>query len=243
VVFRALDAAKIKFRRGEVSMIAAAPGVGKSMLSLNLAVRAGVPTLYCSPDTSASDMEYRAAAVLTGDSLSEIENAYANGRSRFYESILDQKLGHMRTVPEGPLTFDELESEIEAFEEVFGESPALIVIDNLRDIETETDGQSWERYDVALDYLKTMARATGACILVLHHLTGAHNNGDKNAGQSGIEGQATKVLSMVLTLAIGGGDGAQTLKVCAVKNRSGRSDPSGSSYVEIPYAPERAGLG
>lgn len=234
---------RARFKQGEVHMIAAAPGVGKSVMSLNLAIRSGVDSLYLSPDTSRTDMWDRSAAIVTGDSLAQIELERAAGKFKFYEQRLEEEMSNVRFNFTGPITYDDLELELEAYDEVYGDYPRLLVLDNLRDIDTETEGKNHERYEQALEYLKTVARATGSCIIVLHHLTGKHNNGTVNAGQDGIEGQATKPLSLVLTLAVGGEDGSKTLKVAAVKNRGGKSDPSGETFIEIPYEPARAALG
>jgi len=50
-VWLALAEKQIKFRRGQVCMVAAAPNAGKSMFSLIYAVKAKVPTLFFSADT------------------------------------------------------------------------------------------------------------------------------------------------------------------------------------------------
>ena len=49
-VWKGLAAEGIKFRRGQVCMIAAAPNAGKSMFALIYAVKAKVPTLFFSAD-------------------------------------------------------------------------------------------------------------------------------------------------------------------------------------------------
>ena len=50
-VWTGLAGESIKFRRGQVCMVAAAPNAGKSMFALVYAIKAKVPTLFFSADT------------------------------------------------------------------------------------------------------------------------------------------------------------------------------------------------
>ena len=50
-VWKNLVKQSIKFRRGQVCMVAAAPNAGKSMFALIYAIKANVPTLFFSADT------------------------------------------------------------------------------------------------------------------------------------------------------------------------------------------------
>ena len=50
-LFEALKNDGIRFRRGQLTMIAGQPNAGKSLLALWMAVQMKVPTLYISADT------------------------------------------------------------------------------------------------------------------------------------------------------------------------------------------------
>jgi replicative DNA helicase len=50
-VWKDLETKDIKFRRGQVCMVAAAPNAGKSMFALVYAIKSKVPTLFFSADT------------------------------------------------------------------------------------------------------------------------------------------------------------------------------------------------
>ena len=61
--FAAFERAGIILRRAEITMIAGAPGAGKSSIALAIAARAKVPTLYFSADTNAHTMAMRLLAM------------------------------------------------------------------------------------------------------------------------------------------------------------------------------------
>ena len=71
-LFPSLKKEGIRFRRGQVTMIAGQPNSGKSLLALFYGIKAEVPTLYVSADTDAYTTSIRAAAVITGHMLSLI---------------------------------------------------------------------------------------------------------------------------------------------------------------------------
>lgn len=87
-----------------------------------------------------------------------------------------------------------------------------------------------------MDYLHTMARNTGACVVGLHHVTGSYNDADKPIPLSGVKGQITRVPELVLTLhRVSEEFGPEALRVSTVKNRAGRMDPSGLDFVELEF--------
>ncbi len=65
-VWVGLAAKQIKFRRGQVCMVAAAPNAGKSMFALIYAIKAKVPTLFFSADTDTTTVMMRAASHTSG---------------------------------------------------------------------------------------------------------------------------------------------------------------------------------
>ena len=75
-LFPSLQQAGIRFRRGQVTMIAGQPNSGKSLLALFYGIKAEIPTLYVSADTDAYTTSVRAAALLTGNTIDTIEEAF-----------------------------------------------------------------------------------------------------------------------------------------------------------------------
>jgi len=66
-VWPSLKAAEIRFRRGQVCMVAAAPNAGKSMFALIYALKTNVRTLFFSADTDTTTVMMRAASHLSGN--------------------------------------------------------------------------------------------------------------------------------------------------------------------------------
>ncbi len=116
----------------------------------------------------------------------------------------------------------EVAYRLHAYREAFGEFPEMLVLDNLQNIgvgEDEFGGQV-----ALLRELQAVAMQTGTTVLVLHHATGIHDDGDAPLPQSGIRGKLSKFPALILTLHR---DGWQRLGVSVVKNRFGPADPAG----------------
>ena len=99
-VWTGLAAKQIKFRRGQVCMVAAAPNAGKSMFALIYAIKSEVPTLFFSADTDTTTVMMRAAAHVSGHNQVNVEqNLSAN--NNFYDTSFD-KLKHIKWFPPPP---------------------------------------------------------------------------------------------------------------------------------------------
>ena len=77
-VWKALKEEQIRFRRGQVCMVAAAPNAGKSMFALVYAIQAQRPTLFFSADTDITTVMIRAAAHISGHSQVTVETNLNN---------------------------------------------------------------------------------------------------------------------------------------------------------------------
>lgn len=235
-VFKALAAAETVFRRGQLVLVSAGPGTGKSAFVLTQALLAAVPALYFSADSDAYEQLVRSICIMTGSS---VEAARA--------AVLTDDMGRIEPKLAGvPIRFnynaspslDTLEDSVNAYVQLYGDYPHLIVIDNITNVRTETvEGSGGaQRLEDLMDYLHDMARKTGACTIGLHHVTGAHNDGDKPIPLSGVKDQIGRVPEMILTLFR---PERNMLGVSTVKNRGGKNDPSGKSYVELEFEGER----
>lgn len=211
---------KIHFRRGQLHLIVAAPGVGKSVLALSYAIQAKVPTLYLSMDTDPFTTCVRVVSAITLEEL-EISEAGLQQQKLFATEALT-KASHIRfSFPSSPTTADVF-NHIYAYGEAEGDWPELIVLDNLANIAYESD-EFGEMRTMMADF-QTMAAKTKAAVLVLHHSTGQYEDGVTTIPQSGVNGKVAKFPSMVLTMR----RGHESLHVSAVKNRFGPADPSGA---------------
>jgi len=229
-VWNGLAVEGIKFRRGQVCMVAAAPNAGKSMFALIYAIKAKVPTLFFSADTDTTTVMMRSVSHLSGHSQVTVEANLSND-SQYYNSHLE-KLSHVKWVFDSSPSIDDLELEIRAYVELYGQAPELIVIDNLMNVTAETDNE-WAGLRSIMMELHDMARKTEACVLVLHHVSEQSEYGSptKPPHRRAIHGKVSQLPALILTL---GYDPAEaTLRVAAVKNRFGPHTADASDWAAL----------
>lgn len=247
-VFPSLEKVGAKFRRGQLSLIAGAPGGGKSAFATFEAVKAAywddeffqevpVPTLYISADSDKKTLGNRITASVTKHTVDESEKLLMAGDKETWD-MLSANTSHIWFAWDRGPSLDDIAAEVEAFAHVWGEWPHKIVIDNLKNIWVDESGEGGEhiRYDRVLDYLHELAGITGAHIMVLHHVTGYFEIGNVPIPLSGILGKVTKPFRLILTLHRAW-DGM--LGISIVKNSSGPMDPSGNLILHIPIDLER----
>ncbi len=229
-VWKALADKQIKFRRGQVCMVAAAPNAGKSMFALIYAVRAGAPTLFFSADTDTTTVMMRAAAHSSGHNQVTVEQNLSTN-SHYYDKHFD-RLGHIKWVFDSSPSLDDIELEIKAYVELYGIAPELIIIDNLMNVAAETDNE-WAGLRAIMMELHDMARKTEACVLVLHHVSEQSEYGSptRPPARRAIHGKVSQLPALILTLGYDPIDGA--LNVAAVKNRFGPHTADASDYATL----------
>ena len=229
-VWTALADKQIKFRRGQVCMVAAAPNAGKSMFALIYAVKAKVPTLFFSADTDTTTVMMRAAAHVSGHNQVNVEQNLSANNNHYDTSF--EKLKHIKWVFDSNPSLDDIELEIKAYVELYGLAPELIIIDNLMNVAAETDNE-WAGLRAIMMELHDMARKTEACVLVLHHVSEQSEYGSptKPPARRAIHGKVSQLPALILTL---GYDPAQAiLSVAAVKNRFGPHTADASNYATL----------
>ena len=229
-VWQALASKQIKFRRGQVCMVAAAPNAGKSMFALIYAVKAKVPTLFFSADTDTTTVMLRAAAHATGHNQVNVEQRLSSD-NHYYDSSFD-KLKHIKWVFDSSPSLDDIELEIKAYVELYGQAPELIVIDNLMNVAAETDNE-WAGLRAIMMELHDMARKTEACVLVLHHVSEQSEYGSPTEppARRAIHGKVSQLPALILTLGYNPQYGE--LKIAAVKNRFGPHAADGKDYATL----------
>jgi len=229
VVWKDLERNGIKFRRGQVCMIAAAPNAGKSMLALVYAIKAKIPTLFFSADTDTTTVMMRSAAALSGHSQLTVENNL-NANPSYYKEHLED-MGHIQWVFESSPSLDDIELEIKAYVELYGKAPELIIIDNLMNVAAESDNE-WAGLRAIMVELHDMARKTEACVMVLHHVSEASEYGSPTmpSPRRAIHGKVSQLPAIILTL---GYDPQGMLRVAAVKNRFGQHTADASIWATL----------
>lgn len=237
-VWQALENAGIIFRRGQLVLIAAGPGTGKSVVALALSLESAVPSFMFSADSDSFTQLSRAIANLCGIPLSMAQDIVLS------KTIPADTEAELNSIPlridysASPST-DDIRNEIMAYWEVYGEYPSLVIVDNLTNVVSDMTeaGDPFSGLEGLMDFLHGMARETSACVVALHHVTGDYNNADRAIPLNGVKGQITRVPEMVLTIHRKPGyiEDHWILCVSPVKNRGGRPDPTGQTYAELHF--------
>jgi len=229
-LFPALASNGIRFRRGQVTMIAGQPNSGKSLLALFYAVKSGVPTLYISADTDAYTTAIRAAAVITGSQVNTVEEAFSSGTGyEFYEEEL-KTLKHLRFDFDPSPTLDDIQLSIQAYGEAFGEYPQLLIIDNLLNIAALHDNEWTGMRDIA-KAMHHVARETDAAVFMLHHTTEAEGRPELPPSRKSIQGKISQLPEMILTVAMD--HDTSEYRIACVKNRFAKNSAAGTDYTVL----------
>lgn len=236
-VWDALAQKGTTLRRGQLCLICAGPGTGKSAFVLAYALKSKIPTLYFSADSDAFTQLSRSVSILSGQSL---ERSTVAVRDANIEEGVAAELDEIpiRFNYKASPSLDVIEESLAAYDALYEDYPALIVVDNITNVRTDAgDGDDpFSGLESLMDYLHEMARETGSCVIGLHHVTGPHNDGDKPIPLSGIKGQIGRVPELIMTLhRTSDGFGPDLLNVSTVKNRGGKSDPSGNDYASLEF--------
>lgn len=221
---------QIRFRRGQVCMVAAAPNAGKSMFALIYAIKADVPTLFFSADTDIATVMMRTAAHISGHNQTLVEENLTKNPT-YYDSKFD-KVKNIQWVFDSSPSLDDIEMEVKAYIELYGIPPELIVIDNLMNVAAESDNE-WAGLRAIMVELHDMARQTEACVMVLHHVSEQSEYGSTTEPphRRSIHGKVSQLPAMILTL--GYEPINNYLRVAAVKNRFGKHTADGKDYISL----------
>ncbi|MFE2997975.1 DnaB-like helicase C-terminal domain-containing protein [Nocardia sp. NPDC059246] len=239
IVWEALAEKGAIYRRGQLVLICAGPGTGKSGFILNYILEACIPTLYFSADSDAFTQVTRAISKISGITLEESAVQFLRDEvsSKTWDALNKIPL---RMVYEASPDLDTIEVHMQAYEEVYGDYPSAVIVDNITNVHTDSEtSDASSGLEGLMDYLHTMGRNTEACVFCLHHVQGPYNDADKPIPLSGIKNQIGRVPEMVQTLHKKRNDyGPDTLCVSTVKNRGGRVDPSGEDFAELEFTGE-----
>lgn len=244
-VFHQLERVGAKIRRGQVTLVAAAPGGGKSALASTVALFSDytgsgdrVPTLYFSADSDKMTFGARVGAAALNIHLSTAEELLLEKDEQFLER-LDDLTDHMWVNFDSSPTPRDIDEEIDCFAHIYGEYPHLVVVDNLMDVSLYgMDERSG--HDAVVDYCRQLARRTSAAVMVLCHVTGSYTDGMEVIPRSGLMNKIDKRPRLILTMHK---PDVNILSVSVVKNSNGPAAADGSMMVDIPWLPEKCFLG
>lgn len=223
-------------RRNELIMVVGRPGHQKSGFALAWVEAMGLPTLYFSGDMSPFQASIRLACMRTGHTVEQMEVSLRNNLTD-----IDKVLGDLpvQFAFGKPIRWDDINAELEAYVEVWDAFPEVIVFDNLMDFEAgETD---YAAQMAVLQELDAMKADTGSTIIVLHHATDkgprAVSNPELPPPRSEIKGGMGEKPELVLGVALNPLN--LTFNIAPLKQRMGKSDQSGNTFVTLQTDPER----
>jgi hypothetical protein len=223
-----LTKAQIRFRASTVVMVAGVAGSNKSTLALNLAVRMDVPTLYYSADTDDFTVSLRLAALKSGRAWQDIEQELKIPDAREFYTDLLAETGNLWWSFEPEPSPEQMDTQLSAFVELFGDYPSLIVVDNLMNVSFDSENE-WAGMRKLMKLFSFWARTTGACVLVLHHCAEVDYDRRFCPPRRMIQGKLSHYPALVLTLDVD----MDLLKVACVKNRHGKGDASGELFETL----------
>lgn len=226
----------INFYRSQVTLIAAWPSMGKSVLALGgLALpwaQAGYKSLYFSADSDEFTTLKRAAANVTGQPQDYIQSQMQAGWSEIQGALADLHGGVSFSFETDP-TYQHLYEETIAFWHLWGEYPAVIFIDNLMDVAAENENEYGGMRDTN-KAVKRLARLTGAQVIILHHCNEEDRPGldlTLPPPRSKVTGKVSQTPSLLLTLGLD--EDAGIMRVAPVKNREGKQDRTGRYNIPL----------
>lgn len=233
-VFKALERMGAQPRRASTTMVVAIPGAGKTYWMLKYLQVLGLSTLYFSADTGAQDQLERASAMATGNRIEQIREDMLMGGDEYYSDILAENFAHIRWVFETDPTYDDIELEVSAYAEAYGEFPQIIVVDTLMNLVGDADSEYASQKD-STRVLHRLERVTGASVFLIHHANEVSGNTAYPPAQKDVANKLNQLPSLILSLASDG----DVMRIAAVKNRGGPSDPSGKTFATIPVDLDR----
>lgn len=234
-VFTTLEKKDFRLYRGELSLLAGPPGGGKSTWALQYAVQAKVPSLYVSCDMGGHMTAVKLYSIITGQTNKDVELALRDPLQR--DGIrhgIAQATRHLFISHASRPTPEAIAGHEMAFEEIWGEPPALLVLDNAMNVATTGDDEISGLRELS-QVMHWLAQEKEIATLVLHHvnLSGGRDVLTKPAPLNAIKGQISELPAVIGTVAADAQEGK--FRLASVKNRHGEADPMAKQCMELDF--------
>lgn len=225
-------------RKGQLTLIAAAPGGAKSAVTQSILQRGDDrgnknSVFYFCADSSPWDLFTRAAAIETGRTIDDIEREAETDGTERLNKVVDSATRHMMTDFRSDPDDLYITGQLEAYAELYGRYPEVIVMDNLKNLELGNGEDEFRALEDASVFLHDIAKDTNAAVIALHHVRGDLEDGYSQLPLSGIRGKVSKTPSLILTLWRREMQNGLLINASVVKARGGKGDPSGNMYYPL----------
>jgi energy-coupling factor transporter ATP-binding protein EcfA2 len=220
-MYAPLEARGIQVCKGQLSLIVAPPGAGKSTLAMNLMVRMNVPSLAFLLDTDQLSAAARFGSILTGNKFAQVKaniDSYGDALGRLRDA---QVVFHAQDM-------DDIRLQVDAYEQRYGLPPELVVVDNLGNLTSAMDNE-WALLKALTLELDLLAREMQCAVLACAHVTDLEDT--RPASRTKILGKISQYPRLILS--VGYDPVTGEYKVSAVKNSSGPQDVSASHPVTM----------
>lgn len=225
----------VEIRKGQVTLVAGPPGSGKTLL-LHAILHHGAgakkknTAMYFSADSGPEVIYERAGALSTRMDMGTIRQLVEAGNTGQVDAAIAARESHITYDFTGSPSQEHVLMELEAYLELHGEFPEVIVMDNLKDLSDEQDADEFRALEDAVMFLKDLARETGAAVITLHHVGGVYEDSTQPIPLSGVRGKVSKTPALILTIHR---PSDVEMRVSVVKNRNGKADASGRWWVPL----------
>lgn len=232
-------------RRGDTVTVLGAPMSNKSNLLLNWAIQANVPTIYGNFDTPQIDMTTRSLAIMSGDTTQQVMDGLPEGtHAKYAENFLglwfSEDKDCLTPDSDGFTLMDELAL---AYEEFWGDGPAMIVLDNLSDTARDVNHVDLQK---SFKAARDLARRTNTAVFALHHVKRDQEEKDLSAKPIRLNdgvGAGERDAAAVMGLWKPKYGEQKVLRVAHLKNKRRHADPAGSVYLDFELDQTRATVG
>jgi hypothetical protein len=220
-------------------MVVGRSGTQKSGFALYWVAQMNLPTLYFSADMSPFTASSRLACMVTDQTTEQVERGMAAGgetKAQYLRALDDVNI----TFSFGsPISWRQIEEELEAYVELWNAFPEVMVFDNLMDFDgAESD---YTEQMATMSMLTELARETGSTVIVLHHATDkgwdAKTDPWNPPSRDQVKGGLAEKPELSLSVALD--PASMDYKIACLKQRMGPSDATGRSFATITCEPEK----
>jgi hypothetical protein len=165
---------------GEVVMVLARSGVGKTIIGCNIAVNnRGVPTVFFSLEMAGRFLVNRLAAIWSDTPTALIEQQLRDGQPCAALDALVSGFPELTVIDEPGMGLSQMSEALDEVEAEWGHRPRLVIIDYLELIKAPgaTDGVT--QVDKVSRKLKDFARSEEVVVVVLHQVNKGGGEGDQ----------------------------------------------------------------
>lgn len=234
---RPLADMKIRVRSGTATFIAGPPGAAKTMFTLYNILRMNKPTLFFSADCEPFEIVERAAAAMSGQTMD-----FVRQNPQQYVEGLATYCNNVKFVYDDAPSYLDVELEVAAYAEVYGQFPEIIVIDNLMNLVGQSEDE-WSSHRDHAKVIHRLTRITKAALIVLAHMSDDRTDASHPAPRKSLMGKVGALPKVILSLAMcEESPGVWKILVAPVKSRWSSADPSGKTYAEVYCDPSRSRL-